>query len=128
MESNSLNILAVIGFNGNTMEGLILHPDNENVIYPVGNQIVVRNVLTREQRFLRVSLSVNYRDITTKYLLLQYQIQVATLLLGKSLSLALKLMLLSGTFLQVALYKDFLFINMQFKVFHSLTMKNTLRV
>jgi hypothetical protein len=54
MDSNSLNILAVIGFNGTTIDGLILHPDNEHIIYPVGNQVIIRNVLTREQRFLRV--------------------------------------------------------------------------
>ena len=49
-----LNILAVIGFNGITIDGLILHPDNEHLIYPLGSQIVIRNILTREQRFLRV--------------------------------------------------------------------------
>jgi hypothetical protein len=51
---NNLNILAVIGFNGANIDGLILHPDNEHIIYPVGNQVVIRNVLTREQRFLKV--------------------------------------------------------------------------
>lgn len=56
MESNNLNVLAVIGFNGMTVDGLILHPDNEHIIYPLGSQIIVRNVLTREQRFLRVRL------------------------------------------------------------------------
>lgn len=50
---NHLNILAVIGFKGNTLDGLILHPDNEHLIYPLGSQIVIRNVLTREQSYLR---------------------------------------------------------------------------
>jgi hypothetical protein len=54
MEGNDLNILAVIGFNGATIDGLILHPDNEHIIYPLGTQIIVRNVLTRHQTFLRV--------------------------------------------------------------------------
>jgi hypothetical protein len=54
MESNYLNILAVIGFNGSIIDSLILHPDNEHIIFPVGNQIIIRNVLTREQRFLKV--------------------------------------------------------------------------
>ena len=58
MDNNSLNILAVIGFNGATIDGLILHPDNEHIIYPVGNQVIIRNVLTREQRFLRVRLNL----------------------------------------------------------------------
>ncbi len=52
MESQ-LDILAVIGFKGTTLDGLILHPDNEHLIFPLGNQIVVRNVLTREQKYLR---------------------------------------------------------------------------
>jgi hypothetical protein len=54
METNNLNILAVIGFNGGTIDGLILHPDNEHIIYPIGTQLIVRNVLTRHQIFLRV--------------------------------------------------------------------------
>jgi len=56
MEDSQLNILAVIGFKGAVLESLILHPDNEHLIYPLGRQIVIRNVLTREQRFLRVKL------------------------------------------------------------------------
>ena len=59
MESSNLNILAVIGFNGTTLDGMILHPDNEHLIFPLGSQIIVRNVLTRTQRFLRVSLIIN---------------------------------------------------------------------
>lgn len=51
---NALNLLAVIGFNGTIIDGLILHPDNETLIFPLGSQIVVRNVLTRQDRFLRV--------------------------------------------------------------------------
>ena len=54
MENNNLNILAVIGFNGTIIDGLILHPDNEHLIYPLGSQLVIRNILTREQKFLRV--------------------------------------------------------------------------
>jgi hypothetical protein len=56
METNNLNILAVIGFNGGTTDGLILHPDNEHIIYPIGTQLIVRNVLTRHQTFLRVRI------------------------------------------------------------------------
>jgi hypothetical protein len=58
MES-MLNILAVIGFNGNIVDGLILHPDNEHLIYPLGSQIVIRNILTREQKFLCVKIKEN---------------------------------------------------------------------
>jgi cilia- and flagella-associated protein 52 len=56
MESSNLNLLAVIGFNGTTLDGMILHPDNEHLIFPLGSQIVIRNVLTRTQRFLRVKI------------------------------------------------------------------------
>ena len=48
-----LNLQAVIGFNGTVVDGLILHPDNETIIFPIGNQIVVRNVLKRQDQFLK---------------------------------------------------------------------------
>lgn len=51
--NNKLDILAVIGFKGSVIDGLILHPDNEHLIFPLGSQIVVRNILTREQKYLR---------------------------------------------------------------------------
>lgn len=66
MES-SLNILAIIGFNGSIIDGLVLHPDNEHLIYPLGTQIIIRNVLTREQRFLKVKQIIIFRAITTKF-------------------------------------------------------------
>lgn len=53
MERNELEIKAVIGFSGKVIDGLILHPDNEHLIYPIGCQIIVRNVITKEQRFLK---------------------------------------------------------------------------
>jgi hypothetical protein len=52
MEKN-IDIKAVIGYSGNTVEGLVLHPDNEHLIYPLGSTIVVRHLLTRAQTFLR---------------------------------------------------------------------------
>lgn len=64
MDNNQLNILAVIGFKGSVVNGLILHPDNEHLIYPIGSQIIVRNVLTREQRFLRVITICYFRGTT----------------------------------------------------------------
>ncbi len=63
MESSNLNLLAVIGFNGNTLDGMILHPDNEHLIFPLGSQIVIRNVLTRTQRFLRVCINLNNKKL-----------------------------------------------------------------
>ena len=70
---NQLDILAVIGFKGNITDGLILHPDNEHIVFPLGSQVVVRNILTREQKYLRghdndisvICLSKNGKYIAT---------------------------------------------------------------
>ncbi|OMJ85317.1 hypothetical protein SteCoe_13415 [Stentor coeruleus] len=48
-----LQLGAVIGFTGQVVQGLILHPDNEHLIYPLGSTIVVRHVISRVQSFLR---------------------------------------------------------------------------
>lgn len=48
-----LSISAVIGFKGSVVNGLILHPDNENVIFPLGSTIIVRHIVTRTQTFLQ---------------------------------------------------------------------------
>ena len=55
-----LDINAVIGFSGtfrlmpgNIYDGLLLHPDNEHIIYPLGSTVVVRHILSRTQTFLR---------------------------------------------------------------------------
>ena len=50
---NELEIQAVIGFRGEVKSGMILHPDNEHLIFSLGSTIVVRNVLNRSQDFLR---------------------------------------------------------------------------
>jgi WD40 repeat protein len=34
-------------------EGLILHPDNEHILYPLGTTIVLRHIISRTQHFLR---------------------------------------------------------------------------
>lgn len=48
-----LDLSAVIGFQGKVVDGLILHPDNEHLIYPLGTTIVVRHIISRTQQFLR---------------------------------------------------------------------------
>merc|ERR1711988_118506 len=48
-----MGIAAVIGFQGSVVNGLILHPDNENVIFPLGSTIIVRHIVTRTQTFLQ---------------------------------------------------------------------------
>jgi len=48
-----LELQAVIGFKGTVVDGLILHPDNEHLIFPLGCTVVVRNLLQRTQTFLQ---------------------------------------------------------------------------
>lgn len=46
MEKN-LDIEAVVGFKGTIDRGLILHPDNEHVIFAMGSTIVIRHIISR---------------------------------------------------------------------------------
>jgi len=52
MESE-LELSAVIGFKGTVPQGLILHPDNEHLIFPLGCTVVVRNLMQKTQSFLQ---------------------------------------------------------------------------
>ena len=38
-EPKDLNLMAVIGFNGGVVDGLILHPDNETLIFPLESNV-----------------------------------------------------------------------------------------
>ncbi|CAD7968475.1 unnamed protein product [Amoebophrya sp. A120] len=53
MASDALELQAVIGFKGTVPSGLVLHPDNEHLIFPLGCTVVVRNVIQRTQSFLQ---------------------------------------------------------------------------
>lgn len=48
-----LELSAVIGFKGTVPSGLILHPDNEHLIFPLGCTVVVRNLIQKTQAFLQ---------------------------------------------------------------------------
>jgi hypothetical protein len=48
---NELELSAVIGFKGTVPSGLILHPDNEHLIFPLGCTVVVRNLIKKTQAF-----------------------------------------------------------------------------
>lgn len=50
---NELELSAVIGFKGTVTEGLILHPDDEHLIFPLGCTVVVRNLIQKTQSFLQ---------------------------------------------------------------------------
>jgi len=46
-----LELQSLIGFDGNPMNGLILHPDGVHLIYPLGTNITAYNWSTKTQRF-----------------------------------------------------------------------------
>ncbi|XP_030649757.1 cilia- and flagella-associated protein 52-like [Chanos chanos] len=48
-----LELEAVIGFNGYVFSGLMVHPDSEHIIYPLGCNIIVKNLKSGKQEFLR---------------------------------------------------------------------------
>lgn len=48
-----LEISAVVGYRGQVLQGLILHPDNEHLVFPLGSTIIVRHIISRTQTFLR---------------------------------------------------------------------------
>ncbi|XP_047143851.1 cilia- and flagella-associated protein 52 isoform X1 [Hydra vulgaris] len=47
-----LNLTSTIGFAGKVPGGLLVHPDEKHIVYPLGNTIVVKNLSTHLQRFL----------------------------------------------------------------------------
>lgn len=49
-----LNLQACIGFQGQTQNGLLLHPDGRTMIYPLGSTIVLRDKQdAKSQEFLQ---------------------------------------------------------------------------
>jgi len=48
-----LELAAVIGFAGDVSGGLVLHPDDKRLIYPLGSTIVIKQILENTQRFLQ---------------------------------------------------------------------------
>jgi WD40 repeat protein len=48
-----LELQGVIGFNGNIPSGLLLHPGDQHVIYPLGSTIVIRHLTENTQTFLQ---------------------------------------------------------------------------
>jgi len=50
----NIDLKAVIGFTGDVPGGLVVHPTNKYVLYPLGSTVVIRDVGSpQEQRFLR---------------------------------------------------------------------------
>ena len=48
----SLEPKAIIGFDGQVQSGLIVHPDQKHLIFPLGNKISILNYATNCQEFL----------------------------------------------------------------------------
>lgn len=48
-----LELAGVIGFNGHVPHGLLLHPNDQHLIYPLGSTIVVRDLVNHTQTFLQ---------------------------------------------------------------------------
>lgn len=52
-QEQELELQAVIGFKGEVPAGLILHPDDKHLIFPLGCTVVLRNLLEKTQAFLQ---------------------------------------------------------------------------
>ncbi|XP_075232262.1 cilia- and flagella-associated protein 52 [Lycorma delicatula] len=52
IEVEDLELLSIIGFDGNAPNGLRVHPDGVHIVYPLGSKLVVQNWKTKEQSFL----------------------------------------------------------------------------
>ncbi|XP_028675401.1 cilia- and flagella-associated protein 52 [Erpetoichthys calabaricus] len=48
-----LELQSIIGFNGNVPGGLIAHPDQKHVIYPLGSTVIIQSLTTQKQEFLQ---------------------------------------------------------------------------
>ncbi|CAH1119873.1 unnamed protein product [Phaedon cochleariae] len=47
-----LKIKSIIGFDGSTNNGLIVHPNGKHILYPLGNKVAVQEWSTKKQKFL----------------------------------------------------------------------------
>ncbi|XP_044270982.1 cilia- and flagella-associated protein 52 [Tribolium madens] len=48
----TLEIKGIIGFDGTTVKGFIVHPDEKHVVYPLGNKVTIQDWTTKAQVFL----------------------------------------------------------------------------
>ncbi|XP_072208330.1 cilia- and flagella-associated protein 52 [Excalfactoria chinensis] len=51
-EAGGLELRAAIGFNGHIDSGLICHPDNKHLLYPLGCTVVIQDLASKKQTFL----------------------------------------------------------------------------
>ena len=50
---DDVELVSALGFSGNVKEALIVHPNGEDIIYPLGSTIVIKNVKSGKQNFLQ---------------------------------------------------------------------------
>ncbi|KAJ3635496.1 hypothetical protein MTP99_008401 [Tenebrio molitor] len=48
----SLEVKGIIGFDGTTIKGFIMHPDEKHAVYPLGNKVTIQDWTTKTQVFL----------------------------------------------------------------------------
>ncbi|XP_072167750.1 cilia- and flagella-associated protein 52-like [Diadema setosum] len=48
-----LELLSTIGFNGTSQSSLVVHPNGQHLIYPLGDTVVVEDITTKKQDFLQ---------------------------------------------------------------------------
>ncbi|XP_060519945.1 cilia- and flagella-associated protein 52 [Cylas formicarius] len=52
LDIQELRPKAIIGFDGNTINGFLVHPNGKHVLYPLGNKISVQEWTTKKQAFM----------------------------------------------------------------------------
>lgn len=52
-QASLLELQGVIGFDGSALNGLLLHPGDQHIIYPLGSTVVVRHLTQNTQTFLQ---------------------------------------------------------------------------
>lgn len=52
VDYKGIELLSTVGFNGKVLGGLLLHPKDNCIIYPLGNTVVGKNLETHKQFFL----------------------------------------------------------------------------
>lgn len=52
VDVEELTLKAIVGFDGGINNGLLVHPDNQHILYALGNKVTIHNLTTKKQYFL----------------------------------------------------------------------------
>ncbi|CAK56894.1 unnamed protein product (macronuclear) [Paramecium tetraurelia] len=81
---SELEIQAVIGFTDKITQGLILHPDNEHIIYPFGSTIVV-DLQSAWLKYFQVEIYINFNYINLIFIFFRgHHNQISVLTVSRS--------------------------------------------